>query len=142
MSTLEHSGNGLGIEERIGYLVQNLPEEKKQLLLDLLIEWQQNEQREDQRLNCFVSVDYSTNQRIYKDFIQDLSKGGVFIETRACFAVGEVLSLTFNMPNTQIHFKVTGEIVRVDPAGIGVRFTNKLSTYQEDIIKKTIDSKK
>lgn len=142
MSTVGHLGHGMGLEERIANLVRNLSEEKKQQLLDVLIEWQQNEQRDDERMSCLISVDYATNKRAYKDFIQDLSKGGVFIETRAAFAIGEVLSMTFNMPNTQFHFKVTGKIVRVDPVGIGIRLNHKLSSYQEDMIKKTVDPKK
>ncbi len=109
-------------------------------MLDVLIEWQQNEKRDDGRMSCLISVDYSSNKRAYKDFIQDLSKGGVFIETRATFAIGEALSMTFNMPNTQFHFKVTGKIVRVDPVGIGIRFNHKLSSYQEDMIKRTIEN--
>ncbi len=126
---------GAGLNERIQGLVQNLSEEKKQLLLDLLIEWQQNEQRGDPRIPCLIAVDYSTQKRAYRDFIHDLSISGLFIETREPFKIGESISLTFTMPGSANHFKITGEIARTDRNGIGVRFNTKLSRYQEEIIR-------
>lgn len=130
--------NGLSVVERIKSLVDNLSEEKKEQLLELLIEWQQTEQREDERIPCLIAVDYADRNRVYHDFIQDLSKGGVFIETREPLAVGERISLTFAMPASQNHFKVSGKIVRVAADGVGIQFENKLSKYQEEIIRKLI----
>ena len=132
----------LQLNKRIIHLVNNLSHEKKQLLLDLLIEWQQKEQRDDARIPCLIAVDYSTQKRVYHDFIQDLSKGGVFIETREPFRMGETISLTFSMPNSQKHFKMTGKIVRSADGGVGVQFNTKLTQYQEEIIKTSVEPKK
>lgn len=134
--------NGKEIGERIKSLVDNLSPEKKKQLLDLLIEWQQNEQRDDERIPCLIAVDYSDQKRVYHDFIQDLSKGGVFIETREPLTIGEQISLTFAMPATQNHFKVSGKIVRAAKEGIGIQFDNKLSRYQEEIIRKLIGDRR
>ena len=141
MAIEKTSRKSTGLDQRILSLVQNLTDEKKQLLLELLIEWQQKENRDDERVPCLIAVDYSTPKRVYRDFIQDLSKGGVFIETRESLQIGESVSLTFSLPNSQTHFKVAGKIVRTEKEGIGVRFNTKLSRYQEEIIKKSIDSK-
>lgn len=130
------------LTERLTNLVKNLTEEQQQQLLDLLIEWQQNEQRGDHRIPCLIAVDYSTQDRVYHDFIQDLSKGGVFIETREPFAEGQRLSMTFSVSNDQNHFKISGEIIRTDDQGIAVRFSKKLSPYQEEIIKRSVAPKK
>jgi len=133
--------NGLSLTERVKSLVDNLPEEKKELLLNLLLEWQQKEQRDDPRIPCLVAVDYYDQNRIYRDFIQDLSRGGIFIETKESFEQGQKISLTFTLPSSQSHFKTSGEIVRTTQTGIGIQFANKLSKYQEEIIRKIIDPK-
>jgi len=135
------NGNSLSLTERLKSLIDNLTEEKKSLLLDLLLEWQQKEQRNDPRIPCLVAVDYYDQRKIYRDFIQDLSRGGVFIETKESFDQGQKISLTFTLPSSQNHFKTAGEIVRTSPKGIGIQFSNKLSKYQEEIIRKAIDPK-
>jgi Tfp pilus assembly protein PilZ len=81
-------------------------------------------------------VDYSTPKRAYRDFIHDLSKSGLFIETREPFKIGESISLTFTMPGSANHFKISGQIVRTEQSGIGVKFITQLSRYQEEIIAK------
>ena len=136
--TSEGNGDGDRLTERIIRLVANLSDEKKQMLLETLIEWQQKEQRSDSRIPCMIAVDYATEKRAYRDFMQDLSKGGVFIETRESLHIGDNLSLTFSMPKSGSNFKMTGQIVRSDDMGIGVEFDTKLSLYQEEIIKGSI----
>jgi uncharacterized protein (TIGR02266 family) len=141
MKTKSNGPVGFGLNQRIQSLVENLSEEKKELLLDLLVEWQQNEQRGDPRIPCLIAVDYSTPKRAYRDFIHDLSKSGLFIETREPLKIGESIALTFTMPGSADHFKMTGEIVRADRNGIGVRFNTKLSRYQEEIIRTHLSKK-
>lgn len=136
--TAERNGDGARLMERITSLVANLSDDKKQMLLETLVEWQQKEQRSDSRMACLIAVDYATEKRAYRDFMQDLSKGGVFIETRAPLHVGDTLSLTFSLPKSNSNFKITGKIVRSDDKGVGVEFEKKLSHYQEEIIKGSI----
>lgn len=69
-----------------------------------------------------MAVDYSTQGHVYKDFIQDISSGGVFIQTHMPFTVGQEVSLTFPLPSFQKHVKVIGEVVRSTPQGVGVKF--------------------
>jgi Tfp pilus assembly protein PilZ len=142
MNLKTQGDNELPISERIHRLVGNLTEEKKELLLDMLLEWQQKEQRDDPRIPCLIAVDYSDCNRVYHDFIQDLSRGGVFIETREPLEIGETMALTFTMPGSDNHFKMLGKIVRVGDGGFGVQFINKLSQYQEEIIKTLMGRKK
>jgi Tfp pilus assembly protein PilZ len=80
------------------------------------------EKRENRRLPSTSPVSYATRGIAYEDFLLDISAGGVFIETRAVFVVGETLSLTFPMPGHQHYISVTGRVVRVDGHGIGVQF--------------------
>ena len=138
MNTYQNAQSDQPISQKIMSLVQNLSEEKKQLLLDLLVEWQQKELRSDSRMPCLVAVDFATKKRSYRDFMHDLSKGGVFIETRETFSIGDKVSMTFSMPDNQNHFKISGNIVRSEGNGIGVQFDTKLSSQQEEVIKASI----
>jgi Tfp pilus assembly protein PilZ len=78
--------------------------------------------RKHYRKVFFMVVDYTTRGHAYRDFIKDMSAGGVFIETPMRFSVGQELSLTFVLPTSQKHIKVSGEVVRTSPQGIGVKF--------------------
>ena len=80
------------------------------------------EKRENRRIPSSSSVSYATRGIAYEDFLLDVSAGGVFIETRAVFAVGQLLTLTFPLPGHQHFITVTGRVVRVDGHGIGVQF--------------------
>lgn len=139
MAPHKNSTNDMNVTERIISLVHNLSNEKKKMLLDLLSEWQQKENRNDSRIPCFFPVNYSTPKRAYQDFIQDLSKGGLFIETRESLQQGEPVSLTFSNENTNTHFKLRGRVVRVAPNGVAIQFNTRLTSYQEDAIKRSFD---
>lgn len=129
------------VEDQLTDLIKTISDEKKKRLLDLLNDWQKEEKRGDERIPCLISVDYSTKDRVYRDFIQDLSNGGVFIESRDFFSKGQEVAMTFSLPNSQTHFKITGEVVRNEKSGIGVQFSKKLSQYQEQIIKHSMIKK-
>ena len=126
---------------RIMSLVQNLTDEKKRSLLELLVEWQQKENRHHPRIACNFPVDFANQKRVYQDFIQDLGKGGVFIETREPIQIGEPISLTFSMPKSHTHFKMRGKIIRNEENGVAIEFDTKLSDYQEEVIMKSYDIK-
>ncbi len=78
--------------------------------------------RKHDRKRLFTVVDYTTQGRAYRGFIQNISPGGVFIETSVPFSVGQELSLSFPLHSYQKHVKISGEVVRTSPQGIGVKF--------------------
>ena len=82
----------------------------------------QEGQRQHARKSYFMSVDYAVKDRCFRDFIKDISAGGVFIETHHLFPVGETISLSFMVPNYPVPVKITGRIARVSPAGLGIEF--------------------
>ena len=69
-----------------------------------------------------MAIDYSILDRNYKDFIQNISTGGVFIETRLTPGAGHNVTMSFPLPNSQQHVKIAGEIVRTNLKGIGIKF--------------------
>ena len=106
----------------------------------MLGDGQIREKRGHPREPCFMAVDYVTQDRAYKDFIQNISRGGVFIETRVPFFVGERVSLAFMPPEYQKPIKIIGEVVRTSSHGIGMKY--KLNMDLETKPYKTTNTKK
>ena len=79
----------------------------------------EEERRKHARKPFFMAVDYATKDKTYKDFIQNISTGGVFIETRMPLYAGQKLAMSFPLPNCKKHVKITGKIVRQDVAMTG-----------------------
>ena len=129
------------LTERLIRAVTKLSPQRKKMLEELLNEWERLDYREDSRIPCFFPVDYSTSNRMYQDFINNLSNGGLFIETSAALKVGQALHMIFTIPSLQKTFKISGTIVRTEQDGIGVKFDRKLTPYQKELINSAIVQK-
>ena len=101
------------------------------------------EKRNHQRQDCTILTDYVIKDRLHKDFVKDISEGGVFIETNRPVSadIGDKMVQNFSDMDEQILFKFNGEIVRIEKKGIGVKFTN-LTPYQVDVIRNLIKKQK
>ena len=122
MTTFEIQSNESRITARLIELIKNMSEDEQRTLLKDLEEKPFEGRRKHVRKPFLMAVDYSTQDHVYKDFIQDISTGGVFIQTHMPFTIGQEVSLTFPLPNYQKHIKVTGEVVRSTTQGVGVKF--------------------
>jgi len=122
MTTLEIQSNESRITARLIELIKNMSEDEQQTLLKDLEERPFEGRRKHVRRPFLMVIDYSAQDHVYKDFIQDISSGGVFIQTHMPFTVGQEVSLTFPLPNYQKHVKVMGEVVRSTSQGVGVKF--------------------
>jgi Tfp pilus assembly protein PilZ len=122
MTTFEMQSNESSITARLIELIKNMPEDEQRALLKDLEEKPFEGRRKHARKPFLMAVDYSTQDHVYKDFIQDISTGGVFIQTHMPFSVGQEVSLTFPLPNYRKHIKIVGEVVRSTPQGVGVKF--------------------
>jgi Tfp pilus assembly protein PilZ len=78
--------------------------------------------REHPRKTSLIAAEFSTHDTRFTNFINDISNGGVFIETNAPFYVGQKITLNFSLPGDDDPILIGGEVVRVDANGIGVRF--------------------
>jgi len=117
-------------------LITDMPEDKQQALLRDLEKETSKGARNHHRKPFIMVVDYVMQDRMYKDFIQDISAGGLFIETSQPFSVGQNVTLAFPLPNHQEHIKITGEVVRATPQGIGVKF--KMADEDQEAMVKTL----
>ena len=81
-----------------------------------------NEQRRHPRQSFGRATLYASRNRFIKVTVKDISKGGMFIEAADEIAVGEQLNLAVPAAHRRRDFTVRGEIVRVDPNGLAIRF--------------------
>jgi len=129
---------------RLVELIYKMPESRLKTLLGQL-EKEVPEKSTDEserrhvRVDCFVSVDYTDSERVFKDYIEDISTSGVFIKTREAFSVGEEIVLSMSISREGSAFKIPATVVRAAADGIGVRF-KITSQVQEAIIESLIES--
>lgn len=124
MADLNRLSDESTVTARLFDLILNMGENEQRTVLRELEKRLDKRKRKHIRKPFFMFVNYATQDLTYNDFIQNISAGGVFIETRTPFSVGQEVLLTFPLPNYLEHIKVAGEVVRTTVQGIGVRFKN------------------
>ena len=118
------------VQERLLELIKNMPDAAKRSLLEDLekrLAYNFEERREHPRKTTFIGVECYGSMCQTTDIIQNLSVGGLHIETQLPFSVGDELLMTFSPAGTKEPIKVTGKIVRTDSNGIGVEFDEPLT---------------
>ena len=98
------------------------------------------ERRIHPRKTCLLSIDWSYANNVFTNAIQNISLGGMFIETRESFDPGQTISLKILAPDKLK--KVTNlkaKVIRVEETGIAVEFT-KESPEQVELVKYLIDN--
>jgi len=90
-----------------------------------------DERRRHPREACNILVDYTLKGRVFRGFILNISRGGALIANGRPFLVGEELTMVFRHPISQGNRRITGEIARVTPKEIGVKFKTMVSWDHE-----------
>ena len=84
------------------------------------------ERRKDARKKVtglrLLVADCRTMEGIFQAPINNISSGGVFIDTRQRLFVGQEIAMKFHFPGTRKTIMVNGEIVRTSFEGAGIRF--------------------
>ena len=128
---LRKKPNKLSSKSRLWDLIDRLPEEKCKKLIQEMQVLLSKDQRKHPRAACSIPVDYDTQKGSFEGFIKDISKGGVFIETRVKPKVGEKIKLTFSSPKQPKPIKIAGRVVRKNILGVGVSFEKMLEAVDE-----------
>lgn len=123
---------------RLFEMIKRMPEDEQLALLKELGERLSKGRRKHEREPFFMVADYSAEDRVYRDYIQNVSAGGVFIETHMPFTSGQEVSLAFPLPNYKKYIKIIGEVARVTPQGIGVVF-KLVNQEQETMVKSLLE---
>jgi len=115
--------------KHLSVLIPNLSVTKRLKLLKKLENWHRSklaELREHPRKSSFISTECLSDGVSFTDFIQNISNGGVFIQTDANFYIGQQITMTFSLPKVEKDITVSGKVVRCDSQGIGVKFDELL----------------
>ncbi len=118
------------VRERLSKMISNMSEAGMRELLKELEKRDLStsaDRREHPRKSVFNYVECLSDDHNFTDLIQDISAGGLFIETQIPFFVGQKLTMTFSFPNAEQPTETTGKVVRVDPKGLGVKFDELIS---------------
>jgi len=128
---MDHNTNDSAIQEirgRVFDLILAMPDEDLRELLKDLDErqkWRLSDKRNHNRKKVSTEAEYTCDDVQFKDSIENMSYGGVFINTDGKFSIGQEIMLSFSIPRLKFNNKATliGEIVRIVPDGVGVKFT-------------------
>lgn len=86
--------------------------------------------RRSERLQHELLVAYRTVDGFITDWAVNISRGGIFINTRNPLAVGSVVRLIVSLPDAAFPFDLTGKVIRTHSAdstegevpGMGIEF--------------------
>ena len=109
------------VKSQLIRIINNMSEAQCQKLLRHLKTWGRKDRRADPRTPCSIPVSYTLEGRALNDFIQNISVDGLFIETQTTFSAGQEITLVFTPPGQQKPIRISGEIVRKESNGIGIR---------------------
>ena len=110
------------VTARLFEIILDMPfKDRRTLLKDLEAQHSQG-RRKFVRKPYFMPVDFATLDRAFNGYIQNISSGGMLIESRESMAVGEQLTLSFMRPKSRDFIKVGGQVVRTVPDGFGIKF--------------------
>ena len=110
------------VTARLFEIILDMPFKDRRILLKDLETKHSQGRRRFARKPYFMPVDFATPDRAFSGFIQNISSGGAFIETRETLPVGQQVTLSFMRPKSRDYVKVGGEVVRKIPDGFGVKF--------------------
>lgn len=88
--------------------------------------------RKSERLQHELLVAYRTVDGFITDWAVNISRGGMFINTRNPLSVGSIVRLIVSLPDAAFPFDLTGRVIRVHPhdpnsdiaPGMGIEFVD------------------
>lgn len=90
-----------------------------------------NKRTKGERIPVELLVDYNSDGNYLFDFCKDLGAGGIFIASTKPKEVGEVIELTFTLPDSKETLKLKGKVMwsqkpsnKDSNSGMGVQFTD------------------
>ncbi|HTN42314.1 MAG TPA: TIGR02266 family protein [Nitrospiria bacterium] len=93
------------------------------------------DRRKDPRFDVKIKVDFSTKGIFVSNYVTNLSRGGVFIETATPLPIQSQIHLTFMLPDINVRIEATGKVVWTYDvkkgtgkvvSGMGIKFTDLL----------------
>lgn len=138
---------GERITQHLYKLVLEMPEERRHRLFEQLMESpaepaevttinldeDDSPMRQIQRKACRLRAVCVLDASTFDGTITDISTVGMFIRTERSFPVGKPIRVSCRLPGLERPLILSGDIIRSEPAGIGIRLKN-LQPEQERAI--------
>jgi uncharacterized protein (TIGR02266 family) len=109
-----------------------------------------NERRKHKRVATKILIKYSSADQFFTDYIQNISRGGIFVPTHNPLPQGTRLQISFSLPYCEELITTGGIVVRsihadpqsgLSPSGMGIQFQRLTSenlrlidTYVESLL--------
>ena len=117
------------VEARLSTVISKMSEKEKRDLLERLEKWEESkdqEARKHYRRETSIYAVFSGQDCYFRDYIKDISAGGLFIETGTALFINQELIITFFLPDASKPVKIKGKVVRTDSKGVGIKFDELL----------------
>jgi Tfp pilus assembly protein PilZ len=130
------------ITHRLFQMITNMSDDERRTLLDLLHKGllKGRCRRAYFRRPLRLPVAYANKRHAYRNFIKDISLGGVFILTSVPFEVGEEIRIVLKTGDKNNLVRILGRIARVTPEGVGVRFISMNNDKRDAILSVTSEA--
>ena len=79
--------------------------------------------RQYPRRTAYIIAEYTVLEGSFRDIIKNIGSGGLFIRTDRKIAVGQPILAKFPLFNFDQTLQASGRVVRIDPSGFAVTFT-------------------
>jgi hypothetical protein len=91
-----------------------------------------DDRRRHPRKTSLIPVSFVMDQKEWRDFILNISSGGVFIATSAGVLLDREILMHFAHPSIRRNLSLVGRVAWASPAGMGVRFKRLVQNGQDD----------
>lgn len=122
-----------GVTARLFEVIGQMTDTQKKELLVLI----GAEQRQYVRLPYLMQVTWEAGGETFKDFILDISPGGVFLETVHPIFVGQSIKMEFKFKGAEGPVCLTGTVVWIGASGAGISFSFE-SREQKQVVSEYI----
>jgi hypothetical protein len=132
MAKKRHEPSLEEMRARIIEIVSTMSEFDLKRFLVGLEKWRRSkfgEEREHARKDLSLYALWWLGDRFFRDYIMNISAGGLFIETKIPVTVGETVLVSFSPSDKEDPIQIKGEIVRVKYNGFGVKFNEPLTAF-------------
>lgn len=100
-----------------------------------------NNERTDGRLNASLKVSYNSYNEFITEYTKNVSRGGIFINTRRHHEISEIVDLSLIVPGLDNPLNIKGEVIHIkihnvpdEDAGIGIKFMDIDSESRKALI--------
>jgi hypothetical protein len=103
-------------------LILTLNSEEQRFLLKKIENLILKEKRASNRKVCRIPVRYFYSERIFNNFIVNISRDGCFIEAQKPLSVGEKFLMDIKLDGDDESIRIKGEVANANRMGMGIEF--------------------